>query len=838
MVDFKKKLGKRTIEKKIHPSEIYETLDRASDKGPLRTPQNDVLNDWFENYQKEKDVILKLHTGQGKTLIGLLMLQSRLNQGHGPAVYLCPNNYLVDQTCNQADSFGISYSVSHGELPQEFIDGKNILITSVNKLFNGETKFGLGLKSLKVPTILMDDSHTCIETIKEACKITLKNDRQAYHDILELFGAELEKQGVGTYADLINNDYDALLPVPYWDWQDKHVEIANILSRNKDLKEIKFAWPILKNIIRDCQCIISGAALEIAPYSVPLHLFGSFYNASHRVFMSATVSDDAFFVKGLGLNAKAIQTPLCYKNEKWSGEKMVLIPSLIDESLDRAEIVSKFAKPTNGRSFGVVALTPSFKGTRDWAEYKSIIATKETINQEIGNLKVKKCENTLIIVNRYDGIDLPDSSCRILILDSKPYSESLIERYIESCLSNSDVIAIKTAQTIEQGMGRAVRGEKDYCAILLIGTDLIKFIRSNATRRYFSQQTRTQIEIGIEVAEFAKDEIKSGLDQFEALKNLINQLLKRDEGWKDYYTEMMDSMPRETKGQKIINQFEAEKKAEEKYNNGDYLGAADVIQRLIDKEISSEEEKGWYLQEKARYYYAYSKVESNKVQVAAHKKNRYLLKPRDGMVISKLTPISFKRVENIVKWIHQFEKFDDLVVEVDNILSSLRFGVKADNFEQAFDNLAKVLGFISERPDKEWKEGPDNLWKVRDNQYLLVECKNCVELTRGEICKEETGQMNNASAWFERNYGELAVKRIMIIPTKKVSRAAGFNDDVEIMREKSLKALAQNVRKFFFEFKNTDLNDLSEQRIQELLKAHKLMVEDLLIRYSEKPKYY
>ncbi len=38
MVDFKKWLAKRDVWKLIDPVAIYETLDRASDKGPLRPP--------------------------------------------------------------------------------------------------------------------------------------------------------------------------------------------------------------------------------------------------------------------------------------------------------------------------------------------------------------------------------------------------------------------------------------------------------------------------------------------------------------------------------------------------------------------------------------------------------------------------------------------------------------------------------------------------------------------------------------------------------------------------------------------------------------------------------
>jgi Protein of unknown function (DUF5131)/Type III restriction enzyme, res subunit len=92
--------------KPVDPIAIYDTLDRASDKGELRRVQSEVLTAWHTQFRNERDVILKLHTGQGKTLIGLLMLQSKLNEGANSAIYLCPNNYLIDQTRLQAKQFG------------------------------------------------------------------------------------------------------------------------------------------------------------------------------------------------------------------------------------------------------------------------------------------------------------------------------------------------------------------------------------------------------------------------------------------------------------------------------------------------------------------------------------------------------------------------------------------------------------------------------------------------------------------------------------------------------------------------------------------------------------
>lgn len=482
-------------------------------------------------------------------------------------------------------------------------------------------------------------------------------------------------------------------------------------------------------------------------------------------------------------------------------------------------------------------MVPSFNLTKDWEKYGATIAKKETIVGKIEDLKDKKHSSTLVIANRYDGIDLPDNACRILVFDSRPYFESLYDRYLEECRGNSDVISVRLAQTIEQGLGRAVRGEKDYCAIVITGSELVRAIRSKKSREKFSLQTRTQIEIGLEIAEFAKEEIKDGADPKVSFLQLLQQSINRDEGWKEFYTENMDEMQNEKDVSKMLEILELEKRAEDQYSKGEYSKSVQTVQHLVDKYVTTDEERGWYLQEMARYIYPYSKVESNKYQISAHRKNTFLFKPKEGMEIQKMSTISLKRIENITKWIHSFDKFEELYLELDDILTKLKFGVNSDRFEQAFDELAKVLGFPSQRPDKEWKEGPDNLWKIDDNTYLLVECKNNVDVERNEINKEETGQMNNACAWFEKVNGNVAVKNIMIISTKNVSRAAGFNKPVEIMRESRLKSLNQNVRKFYLEFKGLDLKDLSESRIQKLLGTYKLTSEDILSGvYSEQPK--
>ena len=95
MVDFAKQVARQAASRELDPIKLYAELDRRSDTGPLRPAQEYVLREWHDNRRESADEIIKLHTGQGKTIVGLLTLLSRLNEGAGPCLYLSPNKFLV-----------------------------------------------------------------------------------------------------------------------------------------------------------------------------------------------------------------------------------------------------------------------------------------------------------------------------------------------------------------------------------------------------------------------------------------------------------------------------------------------------------------------------------------------------------------------------------------------------------------------------------------------------------------------------------------------------------------------------------------------------------------------
>lgn len=840
MVDFRKKLSSGKINRKTEPQELYKTLDRKSVAGPLRPAQEYILEEWYQKHRKDKDLIIKLHTGEGKTLIGLLILQSMINSKEGPCLYVCPNIYLVEQVRMEAEKFGIPCCTigNDNEIPDEFLCGEKILITHAHKIFNGRSVFGINNKYVHIGTIILDDSHACVDVIKDAFTISIlkKSNEVLYNKLISLFHDDLVEQGEGSFMDIEAGDYDTFMPVPYWSWLDKKTEVLKVLSDFSDNSAIQYVWPLMRDKIKEYCCYISGSKIEISPYNPSVDVFGSFSKANHRILMSATTQDDAFFVKGLSFSTNAVKYPLVNTKQKWSGEKMIIIPSLISDECDRDLIVTKFAKMENHK-FGIIALVPSTRRAEHYKKLGAVSADKGNIISVIEQLKKGEFSHTVVINNRYDGIDLPDECCRILIIDSMPIFNSLSDKYEEKCRPNSEVINKRIAQKIEQGIGRGVRGEKDYCAILVIGSDIVRFMRSITTNKYFSAQTQKQIEIGMDIAKMAQDEHDSEDTPLKQVIGLIKQMLKRDEGWKEYYVDAMDSIEDMEEQSPIYDQLLEEANIEELYCNEEYEKASNAMQKFIDCICKDELEKGWYLQQQARYTYQIHKDKSIQLQKAAFKYNSQLLKPKIGIEYTKVSYINENRLRRIRDFLCKYDNYNEFNLEIDEVLDNLTFGMQAEKFEAALKTIGDLLGYISQRPDKEIRKGPDNLWCGINNQYIFFECKSEVEETRGEINKQEAGQMNNHCAWFEEQYGkEVKVNRFLVIPTKRLSYYANFTHEVRIIRRGKLKLLKKNIKGFIKELKPYVLSEITDETLQALIDMYKLNPYDLVDCYSE--EYY
>ena len=180
-----------------------------------------------------------------------------MNGGFGPAIYLCPNKYLVQQTIKEAKSFGIPFVEFSGPgslPPLEFLNSEAILITTCNKLFNGKSVFGVvgsDREPIRLGSIVMDDAHKCLDIIRDSFSININKKQQdsispVYQKLWNLFEPALMRQSAGTCIDIKENS-DAHMMVPFWIWNEKVNDVLKILQRHKNDDGLLFVWDLIKD---------------------------------------------------------------------------------------------------------------------------------------------------------------------------------------------------------------------------------------------------------------------------------------------------------------------------------------------------------------------------------------------------------------------------------------------------------------------------------------------------------------------------------------------------------------------------------------------------------------
>jgi replicative superfamily II helicase len=237
VVDFKKLREAKAKPKPINPREIFNALPKPPGINDLYASQAEVLDNWFAR-RTDKDVVVKLHTGGGKTLVALLMAQSVMNEIGEPVLYLAPTNQLVGQLLAKSHEYGISaLPYTKGQsLPGEFYDGKSVLVGAYETLFNGRSKFGVrgsGQSAVKVGAIILDDAHVALSSVREAFTLTISaaNHGAVYSDLAGRFRVAFREVGRGgTYADITTGKDYGVVEVPSWAWHRKLAEVQDYLS--------------------------------------------------------------------------------------------------------------------------------------------------------------------------------------------------------------------------------------------------------------------------------------------------------------------------------------------------------------------------------------------------------------------------------------------------------------------------------------------------------------------------------------------------------------------------------------------------------------------------------
>lgn len=815
-IDFSKLSAALNQKNIIEPREIFLSLTNKSQKynGYLRDVQTEVLELWYQNRNK-KDNIIKMNTGSGKTVVGLLLLKSCINENKGKCVYVVPDNYLVEQVIKEANDLGINVTKDIDNI--NFISGKAILVINIHKLINGKSVFGINGK-IDIDSILIDDVHSCLEIAETKSMISINREKytKLYQDILDMFYDSLKQQNESNLINIKDGDYaSSPMLVPFWDFNNKITELLNKFKDYKQEDIFKFNAPMIIDMLELCDCCISYDCIEISMRNLPIYKIASFENANRRIFMSATLEDDSILIRDFDIDPN-INNVICPKNATDIGDRLIITPQAINPNITDEEI--KYQLKELSKHYRIVVIVPSCRRAIYWNDVADRIFNNNNINS-INNYNL----GLDILINRYDGIDLKDDKCRVIVIDGLPNASTNYDQIKESMLSSSDDILREKVQKIEQGMGRGVRSNEDFCGIIIMGSKMPKILYDKQTRKYFSVATLKQIELSEMIVEsMERKDIK---EFFEVLQLCLN----RNEEW----TRISRSVVSELKYKNKLNIPNREVKFRRACNEllaKNYNSAIKILEEYINEE-KNEVLKGYDQMILAKYINLINPNRAQEVLLSAKKLNKNIIAPINGIRYQKTDMYNeqAKELQNFIK--NNNIKPNEYLIMINDILSNLNFESSHNEFEESIRLLGKYIGLFSERPEKEYNNGgPDNLWGMGDNLYYVIECKN--ESNSTEISKRDCGQLHNSKSWFYKEYGsKFKCIPIIIHRNNKFEKSASPEEDFRILDKDNLDLLKENVQKFAIAL-CSDISNIDNLDI--LLKNYNLTKDNFINYYTIK----
>lgn len=829
MADFKSYITEKKSVDVTNLGELFESLDRQTSHTELRPAQKQSLEALTYNRDK-KDTILKISTGAGKTTIGLLYLQSHMEEKEEPAVYLCPTKQLVDQVYQEASKLGIKATIYPAGEPHPHHEGtsaKAVIICTYDKLFNAKTTFDRTDVLLRPCAMVLDDAHAGIEEIKDSYRLRIPDDIN--NNFIAFFSGSCSKYKKGTWEAILNKDPLASMEIPYWLWRSIIDDITEYLSKFAERQDFMFVWPYLRDILRWCRCIVSGAGTEIIPDIIPICMNKAFYYAKHRLFMSATLADDSILIRELGCSVDAALEPIIPEADKGLGERMVLVPSLVSQDLNRIWVMT-ICKQLSGKGVRVVILCPNEFMARQWEPYGAHVFMGDDVTNAVAQLKNQTSKLSFVaLVQRYDGVDLPDNSCRVLVIDGMPFGESISDKYDNSLVSLSGGTRNTLIYRIEQGMGRAVRSHVDYAVVILAGNDIANFISKNDVVKSMNNDTRLQLKLAQELVKIATE--TSSDNPSKALLEMLLQCLNRDDGWKQYYDENVKKAPKGNSdiNTKKIQMAEADRTAFDLVVKNNTITAISSLKAALNSyDTVSAREKGWYLQRIASYVFETDPSEAFKIQQSAHNKDSNLLCP-PSYIVKPVNLNKYESQEILLTWYRSYDNPNGAIASLEDIRARLSFSLKPETIEQAILDLATPLGAKGLRPEKMYGEGPDDLWLWQDLAFV-IEAKS---ENKNSLHKKDSGQLLISLKWFSDNY-PTRPKPIPVVVSNATSADdhTGYPDDTRVITEEKMMALINDIESFVSILSSSMPLQIQPKAIADIQANLKLLPEHLLKKYA------
>lgn len=772
----------------IDPIEIFQAASVSdSNINDLWLAQGDALREWQKN-RNCSDVSVVLNTGSGKTLVGLLIAQSLVNETSGKVLYACASIQLVQQTAEKARGYGLDTTtyVSGDFSTDGYHRCVTPCVTTYQALFNGKTRF----RKDDVVAVIFDDAHVAEHLLRDQFSLEISRDgmESVYSEIVALFQSYHSVASRGTsYDEVIAGQHAGkILWVPPFAVHDVQAQLAKILkdANLQEATETKFSWEHIRDHEDLCCILISANSVTLTPPYVPISTLPYFGNDVRRVYLSATLRAPDAFARTFGRTPKKLISPSTTAGEC---ERLVLVPSKATSIRD--DVHSATTVLTEHKA---LVLVPTRSRGEKWRAVapmpnrEEVPQAVQAFRDEDSNKKTK-----LVLAGRYDGVDLPGDTCRVMVIDDLPRSSGPLERFQWNMLNLSSSLRSTIASRITQSFGRISRGMSDHGVVLITGRELVQWLEVPQNKAMLPEFLRKQIEFGYQVSR----KCQSDADIVNAARACID----RRPGWIAKYKELMQNKTDEvgTNETEASDKFVAVARAEAKFINAfwdrDFADAAKILSACHDSTFEISDNTGaWH-----SVWLGYASQLAGDMESAhEHYKRAHAIQRN----VPRMVTSEEKKVDNVPGQVRRIAEQVNTSAKKVKLPKDLRFRLEhlkgaesANKVEDALRHLGQYMGLESTRPDKEFGTGPDVLWITDKRVAICMEAKTDKTET-SSYRKNDIGQLNDHVQWVKDHHKDvMEILPVFVGPMLPASERANPSHDVVVVELSAFEELGKKL---------------------------------------------
>lgn len=581
---------KRAVEtvRPSNPEQLYP-LRRADTSAPkaLWLHQGDVLRTWHANHRNASDVAIELPTGAGKTLVGGLIGEFQRQTAKQRVAYICQTNQLARQSYEKLISYGIPAVLLTGRTVQwnradraRYSSGDAIAVSIYHHVFNSNPSLA------DAEYLILDDAHAAEGTVAGPWSIEINRESPAYADILAVLEQAFDplvvaRLGQETPVGQFASDVYLASPVGVAAASSAlETALKTAVSTRTLDREVGYALQTMEGHIGRCLIYASYRRLQIRPFIAPTHVHPAFESPTQRLYLGATLGEGGELERSFG-RRKIDRIPLpAGWDKKGTGRRFFCFPELTSDISSNHSLIDGWVSDLVKASGRAIVLTPDTRSaTRFESEYLEGIHTVHATDIETDLSAFTGQDGAaLVLANRYDGIDLPDSDCRLVILDGLPARGDLQERFLIGDLGAMEVLQERIRARIVQGSGRATRNANDFAAIVMLGDDLAAFCTRQEVKGALLPEVSAELSFGLDNSlDTSSQEMRENLDAFFAQNSDWQEVDVEIEALRD---EAQQTNPPGTKQLGQSASFEVS--AYQAYWQGDIERALENAKRVID----------------------------------------------------------------------------------------------------------------------------------------------------------------------------------------------------------------------------------------------------------------